>query len=132
MSNQVIPAGTPTQLAHKAQAVKRTVTVVILALIVANGIIALLVEVFGVYLGDVNLGYLAAASAFIAALVTFLQRLLLIESWQPLLTKLGIGTGVEDEPDFGKAGEVPSFKPMDDGTLQDRTIQDLHYDEDRP
>lgn len=89
--------GVPTQLAHKAQAVKRTVTVVITALILVNAVIALFVEVFGVYLGDVHLGWIAGASAFIALVVTFLQRLLLIEAWQPLLEKLGLGTGVEDE-----------------------------------
>ena len=89
--------GRPTQLAHKARAVKRTVTVVILALILVNAVIALFVEVFGVYLGDVHLGWIASASGFIALLVTFLQRLLLVEAWQPLLEKLGLGTGVEDE-----------------------------------
>ena len=94
-----IPEGKATQLAHKAQAVKRTVAAVIAGLIVVNGVIAVFVEAFGVYLGDVHLGWIAGASAFIAAVVAFLQRLLLIESWQPFFEKIGIGTGIEDEVD---------------------------------
>ena len=51
---------------------KRTVVAVIAGLIVVNGIIAVFVEAFGVYLGDVHLGWIAGASAFITAVVAFL------------------------------------------------------------
>lgn len=89
--------GRPTQLAHKARAVKRTTVVVIAALILVNAVLALFMDVFGEHLGDVHMGWVASVSGFIALLVTFLQRLLLVEAWQPLLEKLGLGTGAEDE-----------------------------------
>lgn len=89
--------GIPTQIAHKGQAMKRTMAVVIVGLILLNGILGLFVEVFGIYLGDAHLGWIAGASGFVAALILFLQRLLLIEKWLPGLEKIGLGTGVEAE-----------------------------------
>lgn len=100
--------GQATQHAHKVQAVKRTVSVVILGLVLVNGIIAVFVETFDVYLGEVHLGWIAAASGLIAAIVTFLQRLLLVDGWLPFLEKIGLGTGVEKETPTEQPTPVPS------------------------
>lgn len=117
MTREVAP-GTPTQLAHKAQAVKRTVAAVVAGLIVLNGVVALFVEVFDVYLGDVHLGWVAGASAFVAAVIAFLQRLLLVEGWMPFLEKIGLGTGVEDEvtgpPVVGRLSADDDRAPAED------------------
>lgn len=113
-NGEVIPAGTPTQIAHKGQAIKRTVTVVIAGLILLNGIIALFLEVFDLYLADTPLaGLLAGASALLALIVTFLQRLMVMESLQDFLGKIGLGTGVEkEEPvDSSPADPVQNTTP---------------------
>lgn len=113
-NGEVIPAGTPTQIAHKGQAIKRTVTVVIAGLILLNGIIALFLEVFDLYLADTPLaGLLAGASALLALIVTFLQRLMVMEPLQDFLGKIGLGTGVEkEEPvDSSPADPVQNTTP---------------------
>lgn len=89
--------GTPTQVAHPGQAIKRTLSTVIAGLTVVLGILALISEVFGVYLGDNIIAWIAGASAFLAAVVVFLTRLQALESLQGFWIKLGLGTGVEKE-----------------------------------
>lgn len=102
----LIPEGMPTQIAHKWQAVKRTVVVVIAALILINGIIALFLEVFGDEIADTPVaGILAGSSALIALVTVFLQRLMVMESLQDFLIKIGLGTGVEKEE------RLPEFNP---------------------
>lgn len=98
LDGKVIPEGTPTQIAHKWRTVKRTVAVVIAGLVLLNGIIALVLEVFDPYLADTPLaGWLLGASALFALIVTFLQRLMVVEGLQEFLGKIGLGTGVEQE-----------------------------------
>lgn len=111
--HNVVP-GVPTQIAHKAQAVKRTLAVVVAGLIILNGVLAIFVEAFDVYLGDAHLGWIAGASAFVAAVITFLQRLILVEKWLPGLEKIGLGTGVEDEDLTGVEPPRPPRSPRGD------------------
>lgn len=110
---KIIPQGTPTQIAHKWQAVKRTVAVVIAALILINGIIALFLEVFGDAVAETPLAaWLAGASGLIALVTVFLQRLMVMEALQGFLAKIGLGTGVEKEvhvPD-----DLPSLPTLGD------------------
>lgn len=96
VAKTIVP-GTPTQVAHPGQAIKRTLSTLIAGLTVVLGILALVSEVFGVYLGDNIIAWVAGASAFLAAVVVFLTRLQALESLQEFWTKLGLGTGVEKE-----------------------------------
>ena len=89
--------GQSTQVAHPWQAVKRTMTLVGLVLVLLNGFLALVVATFDAYLPPGAVAWIVGANGFIATLAVFVQRAMALEGIQPLLEKLGLGTGVEKE-----------------------------------
>ena len=98
MPNTNVPApGTPTQVAHPVQTIKRTLSQIVSGLVLVIAALALVSEVFGVYLGENIVAWVAGASVFLTAVVTFLTRLMALEQLQPFLEKIGLGTGVEKE-----------------------------------
>lgn len=92
-----VTAGTPTQVAHPWQAVKRTVAVLIAGLMLVIGVIALALEVFDGRLDENLVGWLTGASTLLGLAVTFLQRLMVLEQLQGFLARVGLGTGVDKE-----------------------------------
>lgn len=98
MGKHVAP-GTPTQVAHPMKAVLRTVFAYVVAVggfLVAA--IPLVQDVLGPYLPEGWGAWLAGAAALLGAVMGLVTRLMALAEAQPLLEKIGLGTGVEDEP----------------------------------
>lgn len=112
-TNEGVVPGTPTQVEHPGQAIKRTLTVVLSGVGLAIAVLELFNEVFGVWLGEDITSWLLAALALGGALSAFLQRLITLSQLQDFLEKIGLGTGVEKEevvPDTSPGG--PDSNPL--------------------
>lgn len=101
MTDSQTPApGTPTQVAHPGKAALRTMvqvaipTLLFLLLVLPLVIEAVLAEPS---LPDNLRAWLLGVSAAITAVAGIVARIMAIPALQPLLARLGIGTGVERE-----------------------------------
>lgn len=104
MNPNEIQPGTPTQVAHPWKAVVRTVaTYVVAALAVVVAAIPIVEDSLGPFLPEAWLAWLVGAAAVLGALQVALTRIMALGQLQDLLAKIGLGTGVEKEPEsFGR------------------------------
>lgn len=116
-----IATGTPTQVAHPAKAALRTAVAYALA---AAGFLALaipiLIDTMGPYLPESWAAWLAGAVAFLVALATLITRLMALAAAQDFLAKIGLGTGVEKEP------ETITGELLDGGPFEGFPVADSH------
>jgi hypothetical protein len=95
-----IATGTATQVAHPARAALRTgVAYFTAAVLFLAAAIPLLQEYLGGYLPESWVAWLTGAVAFLVALSTLITRLMALAKAQDFLAKIGLGTGVEKEPE---------------------------------
>ncbi|MEV4902339.1 hypothetical protein AB0K08_13480 [Citricoccus sp. NPDC055426] len=97
----IIEPGTPTQVAHPAKATVRTVVQTLVA--VAIGVVVLGPPIIDAILAeplvpDELRGALLAVSAVVVAIGGIATRIMAIPGVNRLLERIGLGTGVENEP----------------------------------
>lgn len=93
-----VVTGTPTQVAHSGKTVLRTLTQVVIPLLVLlAALIPLVIEYLGPYLPETWVAWLAGAVGFLLALTALVTKVMALPALQPFLAKLGLGTGVEKE-----------------------------------
>lgn len=116
-----IATGTPTQVAHPGKAALRTAVAYTLA---AAGFLALaipiLIDTLGPYLPESWAAWLTGAVAFLVALATLITRLMALATAQGFLQKIGLGTGVEKEP------ETVTGEFIADGAYEGYPVADQH------
>ncbi|GAA1893724.1 hypothetical protein GCM10009715_43620 [Paeniglutamicibacter psychrophenolicus] len=108
-----IATGTPTQVAHPVKTSLRTaVAYLVAAAIFLSAAIPLMQEHLGDYLPESWVVWLTGAAAFLVALATFITRLMALAQAQDFLANIGLGTGVENEPET-IAGEFITDGPYE-------------------
>lgn len=104
MTNTPAP-GTPTQVAHPGKAVVRTVGAYVLAaLAVVIAAIPIVEDTLGPYLPEEWVAWLVGAAAVLGAVQAAITRIMALGQLQDLLSKIGLGTGVEKEYGRYEAG----------------------------
>lgn len=98
MAKHVV-AGISTQVAHPWKATARTGVAYLLAAITfLAAALPILTEVMGDYLPPSWQAWLTGAVAFLVAVATLVTRLMALAKAQSFLSKIGLGTGAENEP----------------------------------
>lgn len=106
--------GTPTQVAHPWKAVVRTVaTYVAATLAVLIAAVPIVQDSLGPYLPDAWMAWLVGAAAVLGAIQVALTRIMALSQMQDLLSKVGLGTGVEKE-DYGRHEAGRPVDPVED------------------
>ena len=101
IEGKIIEPGTPTQVAHPAKTTVRTVFQTLVA--VAVGVVVLGPPIIDAIVQEPGLpeqirGPLLAVSGVVVAVGAIAARIMAVPGVNRLLERIGLGTGVEDEP----------------------------------